>query len=383
MKLEELYCSNILSINTYESNEYWPDLTSKNISLPVSTTEEHLNENLWSFFFWFEVVQQFSTVGQLYDAIQDIYEKIKELKERFRSMALPFPDFRVEPNGSRGVSGSYFLVDDEGQKRYVVKPLDEDAGCIHSDGFASPFDSSPFRSNMPLYLSSMREVLAYLTAQSIGVDSVVPKTVLAILESDQFHDFSQGIDPDELQRYLEYCDPADREKLCSVQEYVQNSKSLFEALHELEMESLSDDEIANRFDQSDFEDANILLWTTYDTDGHMGNFLVYPKGVDEIGNEILGLKKIDNGLAFPDKNQQLRNNLSYLPNAKRELSEVGRAKIAAIDIDLLAKQFEQMGLESAIPAMRERISFLQQIAQQPGITLKEINTVMSKIGKKE
>ena len=114
----------------------------------------------------------------------------------------------------------------------------------------------------------------------------------------------------------------------------------------------------------------------------MGNFLVYPKGVDEIGNEILGLKKIDNGLAFPEKNQQLRNNLSYLPNAKRELSAEGRALILAIDGESLAEQFEIMGLESATPALKERLLVLKELAQKPAITIKEINTEMSKIGKK-
>lgn len=221
-----------------------------------------------------------------------------------------------------------------------------------------------------------------MIGEQIGVGTVVPQTVFGIFESDQFYDFSDGVSLNELHHYMEICGPIDCEKLCSVQEFVPNGKSLFEAIHELEERGLSDDEIADRFDQSNFEDANILLWTTYDTDGHSGNFLVYPKGSDEIGNEILGLKKIDNGLAFPDKNQQFRNNLSYLPNAKRGLSEEGKAKIAAIDVDILASQFEKMGLESAIPALKERIPILKELAKQPSLTIKEINTAMSKIGKK-
>lgn len=344
---------------------------------------EPLKDDLWSFsYFWSEVRERFSTVEELYAAMQDLQKQIHEIKEKYRPISLGFPDFRIEPNLHGGVSGSYFLIDAEGNKRFVIKPLDEDAGCINSEGFATPFTTSPLRSNMPLYRSSMREVLASLIAETIGVGSVVPKTVFGVFESDKFHDFSDGVSLGELKRYMEHLGPVDREKLASVQEFVPNSKSLFEAIHELEMGGLSDDEIANRFDQQNFEDANILLWTTYDTDGHSGNFLVYSKGADEIGNEILGLKKIDNGLAFPDKNQQLRNNLSYLPNAKRELSEEGRAKILAIDENVLATQFEIMGLESAIPALKERIPILKELAKQPGITIKEINTAMSKIGKK-
>jgi hypothetical protein len=344
--------------------------------------ETPLKEDLWSFgFFWLEVLRQFSSVEQLYAAITDLYGDIAELKEAFRSRAESYRG-EIERNEGRGVSGSYFLVDDEGVRRFVIKPLDEDAGCIHSDGFATPFWMSPLRSNMPLYFSSMREVLAYEIAKTIGVESIVPKTTFGIFESEKFHDFSDGIAIEELKQFIETCGLGDKEKFCSVQEYVANSKSLFEALQDLQMAGLTDEEIGQRFDQKDFEDANILLWTTYDTDGHMGNFLVYPKGVDEIGNEILGLKKIDNSLAFPDKNQQLRNNLSYLPNANCELSDEAKAKIAAIDVEKLAKQMEEMGLDSAVGAMKTRIEALQKIAQTPGMTIKEINQAMTKIGKK-
>lgn len=378
MEFSEIESSNPLSIN---DSVDWPD--SYPDPVLILSGEEPLKEDLWSFqYFWHEVRQKFATVEGLYAAMQDLYQLIKDTKEKFRSSAELFDPFRLEPNAGRGVSGSYFLTDEGGNRRYIIKPLDEDAGCIHSEGFASPFNMSPLRSNMPLYFSSMREVLAYNIAVSIGVGSVVPKTVFGLFESEQFHDFADGVSVDERKRFLEQCGFADKEKLCSVQDYVPNAKSLFEAIHELEMGGLTDEEIASRFDQTDFEDANLLLWTTYDTDGHMGNFLVYPKGTDEIGNEILGLKKIDNSLAFPDKNSQLRNNLAYLPNARRELSEEAKAKIAAIDIDLLAEQFEQMGLESAIPALKERIPVLQRLAQEPGMTIKEINKAMSNIGKK-
>jgi hypothetical protein len=379
MEIEEIDFSNSLALSTISVHDFPSD--SKEIdSFPI---DGPLKEDLWGFnFFWWEVSKKFPTIESLYGAIQDLYDDIGETKEKYRLSAEFFDSFYLEPNIGRGVSGSYFLLDDEGNRCYIVKPLDEDAGCIHNDGYATPFIMSPLRSNMPLYLSSMREVLAYNIATSIGVGSVVPRTVFGIFESEQFHSFSDRVDARERDRFLEFCGAADPEKLCSVQEFVPNAKSLFEGLHDLEMAGLSDEEIADRFDKADFEDANILLWTTYDTDGHMGNFLVYPKGTDEIGNEILGLKKIDNGLAFPDKNQQLRNNLSYLPNARRELSAEAKAKIAAMDVDALSLQFEQMGLDSAVSALRERIPYLQQLAQEPGMTIKEINKAMSNIGKK-
>lgn len=52
------------------------------------------------------------------------------------------------------------------------------------------------------------------------------------------------------------------------------------------LQRVIDKEISERFDQNDFEDVNIFIWNTYDTDAHEGNFRVYVKEVDALGNEI-------------------------------------------------------------------------------------------------
>ena len=215
----------------------------------------------------------------------------------------------------------------------------------------------------------------------IGVETIVPRTNLAIVESDAFYDQLDGVDPSERTRYERSAASVPvREKLCSAQEFVPNSKMLFEGLQDLQQAGLSDEEIAARFDTQDFEEANILLWCTYDTDGHMGNFLVYPKSHDAIGNEILGIRKIDNGLAFPEKNEQLRNNLVYMPNAEKPLSEEARAKIAAIPVEALADELEQFGLDGSVAAMRERIGALKEIvAQNPNLSIREIDERMERL----
>src|SRR5260221_3191372 len=97
---------------------------------------------------------------------------------------------------------------------------------------------SPFRDHMPLYRSSLREALTYQLAASIGVKNISPRTVLAIIQSDSFYDFSDGVSLKEIANFEELCGKANREKLCSVQEFVPNSKTLFEALHELQMAGL-------------------------------------------------------------------------------------------------------------------------------------------------
>lgn len=369
------------------------------ICLPELSSEP-LKNDLWGFdqgWFWQQILAQHRTVEELYASIQERHSEIRSLKENYRLLietneALSMLGLGLTPNGTyqidsdrlqlieEGISGSYFLLDDSATPRFVVKPIDEDGGCLNNrKGLATPFTMSPFRDAMPLYRSSLRESLAYQIASEISVSGIAPKTALAILESPQFFDLSDQVALEEQRRYFDHLSLADREKLCSVQEYIAGV-TLFEALQGLQASGLSDEEIANRFDQNDIEDVNILLWTTYDTDGHSGNLLVYPKGVDELGNERLGLKKIDNGLAFPDENRFLNNALAYIPNAGRPLSNEGRAKIAAIDVNALAALAEAHNLSSAVNAMRQRIAILKELAQTPDITLGAINREMTKIG---
>ncbi len=386
------------ALNLETPLEIEPEIRETRCAREENEPDPQLSFDFWSFGSYWELVKSaYQTLGNLYEAIKEKIETLFETRESFRpkierneileSLALETREdgtYLIDPENlkriKKGISGSYFLNDAKGNPRFVVKPVDEDAGCLNNPkGYATPFDMSPIRSNMPLYLSAFRESAAYEIAEAIGVGSIAPKTQLAILESWSFSDFSEKVSQNEIDCFMEQVGPASREKLCSVQEFVPNSKSLFEALHELQAMDLSDEEIGARFDQTDFEDANILLWTTYDTDGHSGNFLCYPKGSDSFGNEILGIKKIDNGLAFPDQNKQLRNHLKNLPNAKLPLSESAKAKIAAIDIDDIAERLEKYNLGSTVEAFRERMAKLKKFAQKPGITIKQINHEMGKL----
>ncbi|HSX11294.1 MAG TPA: hypothetical protein VLF94_06250 [Chlamydiales bacterium] len=348
-------------------------------SEPIPEGEGHLLVvDLWAFGeSWSEVQATYGTVENLYAAILDRLDAIRNLKEACRAqteeICIPF---RLDPIQS-GISGSYFLLDGEERPLYVIKPIDEDAGCLNNPKwFRSPFEMSPIREHMPLYCAPFREVATYDIACLIGVDGVAPKTVLTILDSPSFYDFSESVAREELFSYEMQVGPPDKEKLCSAQEYVPNSQTLSAVVQELQAMELNDEEIAARFDQNDFEDANILIWTTYDTDAHRGNILCYPKGTDALGNEILGLKKIDNGLAFPEENQELRNALAYLPNATKPLSEEARTKIASIDVDAVAEKLKTHHLDTSIKALRERMESLKTLAQDRSLTIQEINRAM-------
>lgn len=349
-----------------------------------SLPETPLTEDLWAFgIMWDYVCYRVSTVEELYKAIQEAHLKIEEIKKRFTPLAIKLPFLEIKKNENGGISNSYFLVDATGAIRFVIKPGDEDAGCINNLELATPFLNDLIRKDIFPYFSPMREVLASQIANLASLHDVVPKTILTLIESDQFHDLADRVASEERERYQELIPFIDHEKLCSAQEYIPNATSLFEALHEMQDNRLSDQEISARFDPQSFEEANLLVWLTGDTDAHGGNFLVYPKGVDAIGNEILGLKKIDNGLAFPEDNGYIVNALAYLPNANEPLSEEGKQLIKALDIQELSKPFEKLGLDSALKAFKERVMALKNCAKQPGITLREIHNLMIRLGNKE
>lgn len=397
LTVSDLYSSSALR----DPSDPWKAFSS----LTTDEFSEKLKTDLWDFgYLWSYIQTRCPTTEELYAALRSRHESLRKLHGLYRPFIeeckrferlycfLSSLSLEMSENGNylidssrlktidEGISGSYFLVDENGQKHFVIKPVDEDCGCMNNPkGFATPFDVSPICDDIPLYLSSLREALTYKIAQSIRVEQITPKTVLAMLESGKFPYLLDRVSDKEINRYLEECGPDLREKLCSVQEYVSHAKTLFEAQQELQSSRLSDEEIANRFDQRDFEDANLLIWTTYDTDAHANNILVYAKGTDSIGNEILGIKKIDNGLAFPDKNRELRNALAYLPNAKRPLSEEGRIKIETLDIERLSQELETYGLGSAVPALQKRLTRLKELAKQPEITLYQINKEMKKL----
>lgn len=384
---------------------------NRSVRFHVKTPSPFLSsyKDRWGFgdFFWNSICKDYPTEKLLYAAIRNRREDILKVKEIWRKRIeqnkknnsfyqnlskllieeTPFGTYRIPSEffelSHQGISGTYFLKDAQNQSRFVIKPIDEDIGCLNNGkGFATPYTSSKIRDNMPLYLSSMRETLAYEIACQCKLQNTVPRTVLAIIESSAFHDQLDNVSPEERDRYEKIVGNRVQEKLCSVQEYVPNSKTLFEALQELQTAKLTDDEIRARFDQDDFEDANLLLWLTYDTDGHLNNFLVYPKSVDAVGNEILGIKKIDNGLAFPDKNEELRNNLQFLPNADLPLSSRIRAKIAALSPESLQKTLRSYGLDSASQALVERLTVLKELAKQDTITIGTINQRMELLGQR-
>jgi len=317
--------------------------------------------------------------------IDDRLHEIAELKELWRgklkSIApLPFQK-KIETTLAHpilerlqeGYGGAYALRhSSDGEIIAIVKPNDEDILCLNnSKHLASPLieKNCRVRENIPLYQSVFREVASYDIAKAIKVENVMPSTFLSIIPSDFFFSLLDRLPNNSgiIQQ---------KEKLCSVQEFVPHINDLFDAVRSWEKERISLQEMEERISQEDFEDAMILVWILYDTDAHAGNFLVYKKSSALSHRTIFGLKKIDNSLALPEKNQELTNSLAYLPNAQKPLSEKGRERILHLPIQQLTSILTTYNLLNALPALLKRIEMLQTLARRKNQTLFDINEAL-------
>ena len=294
-------------------------------------------------------------------------------------------DGKLVPNPS-GAGSSYFIVDAQGVERFVIKPVDGDVFCLNNrKGFGSPFNDSDHyvREGIPLYRSAQTDAICWEVASIAGLERTTPRTVMGILEDSEFYDFSFELEEEVKDRVLHEVGMPDIEKLCSVQEFIPDTQNLIELLHQFYSEGLSDEEIASHFDQDDFEQVCLLLWLSFDNDAHGGNFLAYVKRTDAMGNKIYGIKKIDNGLSFPEKNIQYVDILAWVPNALLPISPALKQKIAHLSIEQILKRMDDYELFNCKEAFQERVEIIKTLAQREGITAGEIDLRMTFLSRKD
>jgi hypothetical protein len=288
-----------------------------------------------------------------------------------------------------GKGSAYFVVDPENTPRFVIKPVDEDIFCInHPKELGSPFNDSEhhLRDNIPLYRSAQIDAFCWEVALLSGIRDATPRAMMGIISDERFYDASECLSVNIKDAFIRETGMPDKEKLCSVQEYIPHSQDLLELLHEFYAENLSDEEIGSRFDTDDFEQVCLFLWLTYDNDAHGSNFRAYIKRINETGKKIYGIKKIDNGLSFPEKNTQYINILTWMPNALAPISEKLKQKIGSLPIVEILMRMESYELFSCEEAFQERIEILKTLSQTEGITIGEIDlrmTLLSREGGKE
>ncbi|MBS0604685.1 MAG: hypothetical protein JSS60_06580 [Verrucomicrobia bacterium] len=309
--------------------------------------------------------------------------KIGKDKEFYDNIQRVLKEGKLIANGA-GAGSCYFVVDADGKPCYVIKPVDEDIFCLNNrKELGGPFNDAEHRvrDDIPLYRSAQTDAFCWEVASMAGLGNSTPRAVMGIVENGQFYDFTIWLNEKDRENFLSATGFPDREKLCSIQEFIPESQDLFELLHEFYTNGLSDDEIASRFDQNDFEQTCMFLWLSYDNDGHGGNFRTYVKRIDETGKKIYGIKKIDNGLSFPEKNTNYFNMLAWSPNAVLPISDDLKQKIANLPIEQILKRMDDFEMSGCKEAFKERVEIIQTLAKREGMTVGEIDLRLTFLSK--
>jgi len=300
--------------------------------------------------------------GELDRFIEDRNHELEALNEAWRPfvMSESLPMLR-EGNlvlQQEGADGSYVLYDSQGNPEFMIKPNDEHVFCLNNPKrFASPFREMRSKTLVPLYKGAQTDAACYEIANICGLRHITPKTVLALLYHPQF--FPQ------------------QEKLCSIQEYVKDYISLRKILESFFKEGFSEEELLDRFDLEDFENVMLFLWLICDSDAHIDNFLSYPKRLNQKGDTVYGILKIDNSLALPETHFEFSSPLMYLPHALLPLSCTTREKIQRLSLEELKKIIEKFRLESSFSAFEERIFLLQKVIEDKEATYYECSLRLS------
>ncbi len=326
--------------------------------------------------------------GKLLQAIAERRMEIKTLKEHWKTRldaewvgrhAELYQEIEgVLQKGSlqrmkKGSGCAHLLTDESGLPRFIVKPVDGDILCLNnSKYYGNPLNEKEYRvrSAIPLYHSAQTDALAYECAVLLGFSWITPKTVIDVVTSDVFYDISDAIAEQEKEEFLRETGPIDREKLCSVQEYIKDSRELVEWYRFWSEKEFSEEAIARVIKQDDFENIHILIWIIYDNDAHAANIRVVRDA-----DRHLSLKKVDNGLSFPEKNTHLLNTLSSLPNSEEKFSDRAKQLIATLPVHKILELIYRYEMKHSILAFLERVHFLKELAQRD-ISIREINLRM-------
>lgn len=231
--------------------------------------------------------------------------------------------------------------------------------CVHEGGRApyllSGRDGTPYFIIKPKEERHLKapqiEAFCYRLAVLSGLEHLTPETHLAHIPLPEFS--------------LPYTENR-KERLCSVQRYLGGTITLRSLLRKLFAEGL---EIEPYIDREDFAAAILFTWLTFDTDAHASNFLVYPKYTEPL---VYGIRKIDNGLSFPEKNEGVDNFLMHLPNALKEISESVRETIEGLPLEQIMTEMDLFSLTTSKKAFEQRVSVLRNLISRKGITYYEI-----------
>jgi hypothetical protein len=244
------------------------------------------------------------------------------------------------------------------------------------------------RRGIPLYTTVQAEVLAYRVAADLGFAHITPHTDMVIFRSDGFHDMMDNVEEAKGENGAKVLEevggPPDKEKLCSVQEFVPNSIELLDLLNSITTRANNEDLTGSQkgdilmraIDQKDVEDCILYACFVGEADGNCGNYRLQQKGVDERGDPTYKMVKVDNALTFSESNEDFNIFLDELPQAREGLSEAAKDQIRALTeekMDSIIQKMRDLGRsEKAVEAFKKRVVILKQCAAIEDVTLAEL-----------
>lgn len=364
----------------------------------IKTAREKINALVTH---WEPIIDEFSK-HPFNDSTRCLYQMARELKYIF----MKEKDLKI------GVGGIYRGQCKDGLIGIKVKG--EGACELNNNrGRASALAHVQPKFNIPSYKENEREAATYEYACHIGLPHITPPVVLGmILDQDErvlvmneaeeikekrrFSDISDRLCMEELV-HVQSAGVVNPKKICSIQSWVENGSNLDQivnqwtdqACDELEAirktrnsakdeilpltEDYIQDYIGKRIDFDDFEDCNVLVWTSGETDANTGNYLAYLK---DTSKNTYGLIKIDNAYAYPESNKGFLNTLvRFKVLAYRPISARARKILMRIE-----KQHYQQPLtkyeigEKALEATEKRIEVIKKILEEfPEITHHEMD----------
>jgi hypothetical protein len=339
----------------------------------------------------------------LYDQIEKGRAREESIKQMYRRIQAGQPETamqaevrkllktqKLEPQ-TDGEGDVYFLRDEKGEVKYVIKTADGAALTINNDkNRASPFflgDGVYKNKGVDPYESSViNPEIALKVAKWLGLEEVTPYLEVMILAGD-FPDILDGTEEkksseaEELEKRM----PTTRERVCSVQVFRKGCQDILSYLAGQVsltpakiVEMISENEEAFReleatrppsnFNQDHFEKIALLVILLGETDGNPDNYICE----ESPAGETRLVFKIDNGGTFPEDNKNIITGLTWMGrNYQMEFSPSMQEKIKGIkntDFDEIAAFMRERGKsEASIKALYERIFYLRDWITQTAV----------------